>query len=179
LIILEHPIRSPEFTLVTPAKPASTTQSYYRFELTVPADTTKEFVVVEEKKVVEQIFLTNSNDQTIALIIQTPGAGPALKAALQKAVELKTKWAKTEAEITQLKGKLKVIKEDQERQRDNMKVIPQTDPVYKKYLEKFLKQEEQIDSLNAQIEQLQATANQQRQAYEEFVLNLNVTEKKE
>jgi hypothetical protein len=57
-----------------------------------------------------------------------------------------------------------------------MKVIPQTDPVYKKYLDKFLKQEEQIDQLRAQIEQLQVTANQQRQTYENYVLNLTIKE---
>lgn len=176
LVVLEHPIRSPEFVLVTPTKAPAQTQSYYRFELPVPPDTSKSLDVVEEKKVFEEIFLTNANDQTIAFLIKSPSATPAFKDALQKAIELKLKWAKTEAEINTLKGKLQVISEDQARQRDNMKVIPQTDPVYKKYLEKFLKQEEQIDALRGQIEQLQATAVQQRQAYEDLVLNLSVKE---
>jgi hypothetical protein len=82
-------------------------------------------------------------------------------------------------EITQHKNKIKVIGEEQERQRNNMKVIPQTDPVYKKYLDKFLKQEDQIDTLRAQIEKLEMAAEQQRQAYEDYVLTLTVKEEKE
>jgi hypothetical protein len=174
LVIFEHPIRAPEFTLVTPANAPSQSQTYYRFEVNVPAKATKTFPVVEERKVVEDIILTNANDQTLALMQRNSGASPTMKEALQKAIDLKLKQAKTLADITQLESKIKVISEDQSRQRDNMKVIPQTDPVYKKYLDKFLKQEEQIDQLRAQIEQLQVTANEQRQTYENFVLSLTI-----
>jgi mono/diheme cytochrome c family protein len=175
-VIFEHPIRAPEFALITPAKAPSQSQTYYRFEMNVPADATKTFPVVEERKVVEEIILTNANDQTLVFLQRNSSASPAMKEALQKAIDLKVKQAKTQADIAQLEGKIKVISQDQSRQRDNMKVIPQTDPVYKKYLDKFLKQEEQIDQLRAQIEQMQVTANQQRQTYENYVLNLTIKE---
>jgi hypothetical protein len=175
-LIIEQPIRAPEFVLVSPPKAPAQSQSYYRFEMSVPQGETKSFPVVEEKKVVEEIVLTNANDQALVVLQRNAAASPAMKAALQKAIDLRMKQAKTQADITQLEGKIKVIAQDQSRQRDNMKVIPQTDPVYKKYLDKFLKQEEQIDQLRAQIEQLQATANQQRQAYEEYVLSVTIKE---
>jgi hypothetical protein len=174
LVIFEHPIRAPEFALVTSAKATSQSQTYYRFEVNVPADATKAFPVVEERKVVEDIILTNANDQTLVFLQRSSSASPAMKEALQTAIDLKLKQSKTQADIAQLESKIKVIAEDQNRQRDNMKVIPQTDPVYKKYLDKFLKQEEQIDQHRAEIDQLQVTANQQRQTYENYVLSLMI-----
>jgi hypothetical protein len=60
-----------------------------------------------------------------------------------------------------------------------MKVIPQTEPIYKKYLEKFLKQEGQIEQIRDQVEKLLVTAEQQRQAYEDYVLNLTAKEEKD
>jgi hypothetical protein len=179
LVILEHPIRAPEFALVTPAKEPAKSQTFYRFELTVPADSTKSFPVVEEKKVLEQVVLTNQNTDALALLIQSTNITPAIKAALKKAVELRLKQAKTEGEIAKLNNKLKIIADEQARQRENMKVIPQSDPLYKKYLQKFNTQEEQIESLREQIEKLQATLEQQRQAYEDYVVNLTVKEEKE
>jgi len=175
-LIIEQPIRAPEFVLVNPVKAPSQSQTFYRFEMNVPPGATKSFPVVEERKVVEEIILTNANDQTLVVLQRNAGASPAMKAALQKAIDLRLKQAKTLADIAQLDAKIKVIALDQSRQRDNMKVIPQTDPVYKKYLDKFLKQEEQIDQLRAQIEQFQATANQQRQAYEDYVLSMTIKE---
>ena len=75
-----------------------------------------------------------------------------------------------------MKAKLAAISEDQARQRENMKVIPQNDPVYKKYLDKFLAQEAQVERLRGEQERLLTTADRQRQEYEGYVLGLTVKE---
>ena len=59
---------------------------------------------------------------------------------------------------------------------DYAKVIPQTDPAYRKYLDRFLAAEGQIEKLRADNERLQALALRQRQEYEAFVTNLTVKE---
>jgi hypothetical protein len=178
LVILEHPDQSPNFTLVQPETAPAKSRSFYRFELAVPAGETKQFPVVEEREVLEEIVLSNVDSRTILLLSQSPAASPELKKALNKAIELKNELAETQRKISDLQAKITTIGQEQERQRDNMKVIPQTDPVYKKYLEKFLKQEEQIDSMRTQIEQLQVTADEQRRSYEAFLQNLTVCSKK-
>jgi hypothetical protein len=179
LVILEHPVRAPEFTLVAKDELQGKSRNFYRFELTVPAGKSASKEVVEEKKVVETIALTNADTQALVVLLQGASASPELKAALQKAVDLKNKLAKTQQQIADLKEQIQTISQEQARQRENMKVIPQTEPVYKKYLDKFLKQEEDIDRMRRQIEKLQEAAIQQRQAYEEFVTNLTVKEGKE
>ena len=112
---------------------------------------------------------------TLALVLQGP-ASPELKAAVQKAIQLRDKAAATNRQVADVKRQLATIREDQKQQRENMKVIPQTDPVYKKYLDKFLAQETQVERLRGEQEQLQATADRQRQEYERYVANLTLKE---
>jgi hypothetical protein len=173
LVILEHPDRTPEYKLRSPAGPRKGSRDLYRFEVKVPAGGSATFPVVEEREQLRQVVLTNANDDTLAVLLQGP-AGPGLKAAVQKAVELKGKLAATERDLAQAKRRLGAISEDQARQRANMKVIPQTDPAYKRYLDKFLAQETQVERLRAEQERLQATAERQRREYERYVLSLTV-----
>jgi hypothetical protein len=141
----------------------------------VPRGESASFPVVEEKQVLNQVALTNLDDDTLALVLQGP-VSPDLKAAVQKAIQLRGKVAATTRQLADVKRQLATIREDQQQQRENMKVIPQTDPVYKKYLDKFLAQETQVERLRGEQERLQATADRQRQEYERYVANLTLKE---
>jgi hypothetical protein len=175
VVILEHPARAPEYKLITPAKAPPGSRDFYRFDVKVPRGVTGSFLVVEERLQLQQVALTNLDDDTLALLLQGP-ASPALKKALHKAIELRDKLATTRRDLERVGGRVKVIGEDQTRQRENMKVIPKTEPVYKKYLEKFLAQEEQLEKLRAEQERLQTTLDRQRQEYARFVADLTVKE---
>jgi hypothetical protein len=175
LVILEHPDRSPDYKLVKPAERPRASRDVYRFEVKVPRGESASFPVVEERQVLNQVALTNLDDDTLALVLQGP-VSPELKAAVQKAIQLRDKAAATNRQVADVKRQLATIREDQKQQRENMKVIPQTDPVYKKYLDKFLAQETQVERLRGEQEQLQATADRQRQEYERYVANLTLKE---
>ncbi len=175
LLIIQHPNRSPDYKLVKPSRAPHTSRESYRFEVKVPRGESVTFPVVEEREQLNQVALTNIDDDTLATLLKGP-AGPELKAAVQKAVALREKLAATQRQTEQVKQKLATISQDQARQRENMKVIPQTEPVYKKYLDKFLAQETQIERLRGEQEQLQVTADRQRLEYERFVANLTVKE---
>jgi hypothetical protein len=175
LVILEHPDHSPEYKLVKPSKKPKVSRDAYRFEVRVPRGAFAAFPVVEERELLDQVALTNMDDNTVAVLLQGP-VSPALKAAVQKAIELKNRVAATNRQIEDVRRQLATVREDQKQQRENMKVIPQTDPVYKKYLDKFLAQETQVERLRGEQERLQATLERQRQEYERHVANLTVKE---
>ena len=178
-IIIEHADSSPTWKLIEPKKAPEKSRSFYRFEVAVKPKENTTFPVEEERKVQETIALTNYDNNSIVLLLKNPAASAEMKKALEKAVAMKNKLAETQRKISNLEAKIAVIAKEQERQRNNMKVIPQTEPVYKKYLEKFLKQETQIDDLRKQIEDLQATVEVQRREYESYLNNLTVDGKKE
>jgi hypothetical protein len=80
----------------------------------------------------------------------------------------------TRREIAQAERQLKAIVEDQDRLRKNMERVPKDSDAYKSYLKKFDDQETQIEKLQGTIKDLQATEQQQRQAYEDYLSNLSV-----
>ena len=60
------------------------------------------------------------------------------------------------------------------RLRANLNQLPPTSAAHKRYLEKFDKQETQIEQLQASIQQKQEEEKKQQQEYEDYLTNLTV-----
>jgi hypothetical protein len=172
-LIIEHPFR-PDFKLVTPEKASERSREVYRFELKVPAGKTASQEVVEEHDRLQQVALTNSDDQTMRFFFNSTITSPKVKEALQRAMELKGLLSGTQREIANLGRQLKDIVDDQGRLRANLREMPPSAAAYKRYLEKFDLQETQIEKLQEQIKKFQATEHQQRKDYETYLAALNV-----
>src|SRR5262249_28470644 len=123
ILLVEHPFR-PGYTLVSPGKAAERTRDLYRFEVKVPAGKTVTLEVVEERTVVVRVVLTDADDQTVLRYLSSASPSSALRAALNKARELKGKLAATRRAIARLERQLKRITEDQARLRANMERVP-------------------------------------------------------
>jgi hypothetical protein len=173
ILVIEHPFR-PEYTLVSPEKPSERTHEVYRFEVKVPAGKTATLEVVEERTVVQQVVLTDADDQTVLRYLSSATAGPGLRDALTKARDLKGKLIATRRAITQTERQLKWIVDDQARLRANMERVPKDSDAYKRYLKKFDEQETEIEKLQDAVKKFQVTEQEQRQAYEDFLANLSV-----
>jgi hypothetical protein len=173
LLIVEHPYR-PEFHLVSTQKPSEQARDVYRFEVKVPAGKTADVEVAEERDVVSTVQLSNSDDQTMRVFFNESVTSAKVKAALQKAIELRTTWAKTQQDLGQVQAQLKDITDDQGRLRANMRELPQSSAIYKKYLEKFEKQEGQIEEMQATIKKLQDQEHKQRQEFDNYLGGLDV-----
>jgi hypothetical protein len=173
LVLIEHPFR-PEFTLISPQKPDERTRDVYRFVVKVPAGKTATLDVVEERTVVQQVTLTNSDDQTILRYLSGTAVSGALKDALAKAMDLKRKLEATRREIAHQERQLKAILDDQARLRANLERVPPGSEAYKRYLKKFDEQEIEIEKLQGAIQRLQTTEREQRDAYENYLANLSV-----
>ncbi|MCS6977362.1 MAG: DUF4139 domain-containing protein [Gemmatales bacterium] len=172
-LILEHPYR-PEFKLVTPEKYAERSRDVYRFEMLVAGEKSASTEIVEERDVVQQIALTNADDQTIRFFLNSTVASDKVKEALAKALELKAKWAATQREIAEINRQYNEISQDQQRLRANLKELPPTAAAYKRYLEKFDQQETEIEKLQATLKELRAKEDKERREYEQYLFALNV-----
>jgi hypothetical protein len=173
VVLIEHPFR-PEYTLVSPKEPSERARDVYRFEVLVPAGKEVSLDVVEERTLVQQVVLTNSDDQTILRYLSGPVVSGGVKDALAKAVELKRKLEATRRELAQAERQFKSILDDQARLRANLERVPPGSEAYKRYLKKFDDQEVEIEKLQEAIKKLQVTEHEQRQAYEDYLGNLSV-----
>jgi hypothetical protein len=172
---IEHPYRA-DFELVSKEKPVERTSEVYRFEMKLPAKA-KESVsqtIVEEKDLQTSISINNSDDNTIRFFINSGVSSAEVKSALQKALEYKTKRASTRQELQNVNEQLRVISEDQARLRANLKEMPTTAAAYKRYVEKFDKQETEVESLREQQKKLQSQELKSRQDLDRYLNGLNV-----
>ena len=172
-LLIEHPFR-PEFKLVSTEKPAEQARDVYRFEVKVSVDKTAELTVTEERDVVQNIALTDSPDDTVRIFLASNVTSEKVQAALKKALELKSKLEATRSERARHQNEFESIRKDQERMRENLKVLPQTSDAYKRFVNDFDTQETEIKKLQGQIKKLDETVQQQENEYRNYLSNLSV-----
>jgi hypothetical protein len=172
---IEHPYR-PQFQLVSETKPVERTQEVYRFEMKLPAVAKQSVTqtIVEERDISTSINISNVDDNSIRFFINNTVSSAGVKKALQQAIVLKDALAKTQQELRHVNTQLQVINEDQTRLRANLREMPQTAAAYKRYLEKFDKQETEVETLRDQQKRLQAQELKDRQMLDSYLLSLNV-----
>src|SRR5207248_1779300 len=84
-VLVEHPNRT-DFHLTSKDKPWETASDFHRFKVSVPAGKTVPFTVSEEKDFGSQTILTNSDDQSLRIVIRDRITSSAVKEALAKAL---------------------------------------------------------------------------------------------
>jgi hypothetical protein len=172
-LLVEHPIH-PGWKLVTPEKPSERSRDVYRFAVEAKPNQPVALTVVEEIRLTQQVALSNSPDENIRILLKGTAASAKVKEALAEALKRKGQLAETQHAVGVEQQALEAISRDQERLRANIQRVPPTSQAYQRYLKKFDEQETEIEGRQAKLAQLQKTAEQQRQAYESFLANLNV-----
>ncbi|HKB39643.1 MAG TPA: DUF4139 domain-containing protein, partial [Gemmataceae bacterium] len=138
------------------------------------AGKTVPYTVSEEKDFGSQTILTNSDDQSIRIVLNDRVTTAKVKEALSKALSLRGKMADTQRELQQLERQLKVITDDQDRLRKNLREMPKEAAAYQRYLQKFDDQETEIEKLQKQVKELQDEEHARRKDYEAYLANLSV-----
>jgi hypothetical protein len=172
---IEHPYRA-DFELVSKEQPVERTQEVRRFEMKLPAEAKKSvsMTVIEEKDLSQSIAISNTNDDTIRFFMNNTIPTPEVKQALAKALEFKAAMVKVQQSLGDVNQQLKIITDDQTRLRANLREMPQSAAAYKRYLEKFDKQETEIEELQKQQKSLQTRELEARQALDGYLSSLNV-----
>jgi septal ring factor EnvC (AmiA/AmiB activator) len=167
-VLIEHPVRD-QFQLAGATKLAQTARDVYRFEVKVPVGKTVTQTVTEERDVGSAVLLTNSPDEQVRLFLQSPVVSDKVKEGLKKAQELRWEWAKTQREVAEQQRQLQAITEDQTRLRANLREVPQSSPLHKRYLDKLGKQEDEVEKYRAEVKKLQAQEHAQKKALDDFL----------
>jgi hypothetical protein len=166
-VLIEHPVNN-AFHLVGD-KPKETASDVYRFEVKVPAGGTKSQTVTEEQDVRNEYILASNGDEQIRFFLSQAVASQKVKDGLKQAMALRLEVAKTKREIAEQQRQLSAITGDQGRLRANLREMPSTAHAYKRYLEKFDKQETQIEKYQSEIKNLQAQEHSQQKAFDDFL----------
>jgi hypothetical protein len=173
VLLIEHPFDA-SFKLIAPNEPTERARDVYRFQVKVKAKGEARQEVIEESQQLQQVAISNFDDEAIKFFVSQKVVSEAVKKALREATTLKHKIAATQQDIAQQQGRLDDIRKDQQRLRENLKTVPPESEAYKRYVKKFDTQETEIEQLQDTVKKLQEKELQQRKDYDAFLANLTV-----
>jgi hypothetical protein len=171
---IDYVIR-PDWKLFLDDDQAKSGPAVQRVKLKLPAEKTAVKEFVEERTTVENAPpLASLSEERAKELLGNAAASAEVKAGLTKGMDLQRKLRETKAKQADVEQQLKALTEDQARMRQNLSIIPQSSDPYKKFLEKFVTQETEVESLQKQLRQVQASVQQTQREYDLFIANLTV-----
>jgi hypothetical protein len=171
---IDHVIR-PEWRLLGEKGDVEKGPGVRRFVLKVPAGKTAHENVTEEHTVPFKDKRLGALDEAkLREFLQSKATPAPVRAAVEKTLAYQAELDKLGRQIKELQGQHKELSDDQGRVRENLKILSRDSETYKRFLEKFEKQETRIEDLQAQIRQAQASIDRQRKGYEEYLNALTV-----
>ena len=147
----------------------------FRFTLKVAKDQTATREIVEERTYeLKGVLVKDLSEEWAHEFLNSPIPSANVKKALTKVLGMTAESAATKKKLDEQEKLLKQLTDDQARLRENLKIIPQTAEPYKKFLDKFVNQETEIEGFQRQIRQYQAALQQQQRELEVYMSALTV-----
>lgn len=157
-VFVEHPYeKNSKWQLVRTARPAETTEQFYRFKVTVAPNSSTQLAVTEELPEVSQFALSNVTPNDIAIYVKSNYLTPQMKQALENVVELKSQIAALNRQLSDKQAEIGTINKDQERMRENLKALGKTDEeklLVQRYVGKIAQGEDQLEKLRLEEKKL-------------------------
>lgn len=163
-----------EWKLVTPNAPDERAPGLSRFHVKVPAGETLEFPVKLEQELEYTYALNAMNRDRILYFARLNASSDQLEEALREVIRRQDEIAKITARIERLQADQSEARREQERVRDNLRVLDRNTDVYQRQMRKFDEFETAIEELEAQIDPLELEREQTQQALNAYLASLNV-----
>ncbi len=173
-VLIEQPFDA-NWKLVTPKEPAEKTRDRYRFAVQAEPGKPVTLNVEEEQIISQQLALSNIDDGMIVYYTNRKETSPQVKEALQEVVKRKQAIQQLVQQRSRLEQQVAAITQEQNRIRQNMGQLDRNTDLYKRYVEKFGTQEDQVEKSRKQIDELTLEENKLRKALDDYLLNLSVS----
>ena len=173
-VLIEHPYRGIDWTLLEPKEKPERTRDVYRFAVSVDPDKTTALTVREERPISETVALANTSNDLIAEYLRAQKISPKVKAALEKAAAMRDGLSQTGIELSRREQRNQEIAQEQSRIRQNMAGLDRTADLYNRYVNELGAQETQLADLRKEIEALRDKQTSQQRALDDYLMNLDV-----
>ncbi len=158
-VYIEHPLRE-GWTLSSDTQaPASKTVNHYRFRVELEPRQTLEFPVNETQALMDSYQISNLSSRDVELFVSSNYIDAAIKAELEKLIELKTKIFQAERRVKTLEEEAEEISDDQKRLRDNIGALKNTaeaKQLVARYIAKAGEQETRLEAIAKEKKEAQA-----------------------
>ena len=173
-LIIEVPVDD-GWTLVEPKNPREKTRNLYRFYLDIRSGETVKFNVKQEQTDIQHIAITNINSGLISYYIKSRVVSDKVKSALRDIANRNHEIQLTSTQRQEALRQIQEIGKDQGRIRENMSRLPRDTDLYRRYLNKFSGQEDQVEDLQENVGKLTDKEYNLRQSLNEYLMMLIVS----
>lgn len=179
-VYIEHPLRDGWKLSDDTQAPASKTVNYYRFRVELEPRQTLELPVTETQALMDSYQVSNLSSRDVELFVSSNYIDAAIKAELEKLIELKSNISKAEGRIKALEEEADEISEDQKRLRDNIGALKNTadaKQLVARYIAKAGEQETRLEAIAREKRQAQAELTKLIAEFEAAVRGLKLERK--
>lgn len=179
-VYIEHPLRDGWKLSDDTQAPASKTVNYYRFRVELEPRQTLELPVTETQALMDSYQVSNLSSRDVELFVSSNYIDAAIKAELEKLIELKSNISKAEGRIKALEEEADEISEDQKRLRDNIGALKNTadaKQLVARYIAKAGEQETRLEAIAKEKRQAQAELTKLIAEFEVAVRGLKLERK--
>ena len=172
-VLVEHPNKA-ERTLLSPVATEKTPDTY-RFSVAVPARGEATLLVKESRTVLETQGLAGWRAEQLLTLVQSSGPlGTEVKAALQKAAELKAKAERATQESASLAQQIGEQETGQGRIRENLEAVGRESAQGLVYLKRLMDAEAKIDQLTQQRDVARQAQTVAQKDLDDYLKNLTL-----
>lgn len=171
VVIIEHPLRD-DWKLVKPQKPYEVTVSYMRFRLEVPAKTTIKFPVEEEYLSQTDYSISSLNTDLLETFVSAKQLNSGTIVSLKKILELKQQVSELDTKRQAQERERSEIFSDQNRLRENLKVLGKSDAekeLLTRYTKKLQESEDRLENLKLEVIEIQKQRDKLNQEINQMI----------
>ncbi|AUX44188.1 hypothetical protein SOCE26_056520 [Sorangium cellulosum] len=173
VVLIEHP-RLDGWELAAPREGVETTSDRYRIRREVAAGETARLEVALERPVSHTIALADLSAEQIGVYLSSREIPEALRAAFARLAELRAAAQDRQRALAGLESTLADLRGEQERVRENLKVVPAGSALATRYLEALSAQEDRIAATSAKLPAAREAVAAAERALADYVRGLSL-----
>jgi hypothetical protein len=175
VVILEHP-RMGDYQLVTPdPKDVEVTPDHYRIRVELKAGAKKTVPVVLETQTWQTYALTDMGTEQLTAYATTQGRLSAEdRKIFAKLADKRREIDAIDQKNARLDTERQRLFQDQQRVRENLRVLSGRSELQQKYLDKFNSQEDRIDKIDAEKQSLADGRQQKQDELNKMIADINI-----
>lgn len=147
LLIVEHPIQE-GFRVIRP-QPRETTRLAHRFEVPVPAQTSRELVVEEQRDLSEQVVVAEQSPDFLLALVRGGRLSGRAREQLERVIELRRQLGELRREIETEEQAIRDLVQEQDRLRQNLLALQNISgqqALVERYARQLAQREDEIGS---------------------------------
>ncbi|WP_437643440.1 DUF4139 domain-containing protein [Sorangium sp. So ce362] len=173
VVLIEHP-RLAGWELAEPKKGVEVTRDRYRIRREVAAGETARLTVALEQPISHTIALTSLSSEQIGVYLSSRELSEALRAVFARIAELRATIEGRQRALSALESELAALRGEQERVRENLKVVPAGSALHERYLRTLGEQEDRIAAVSAELPGAREAVAGAERALADYVRDLSL-----